>query len=108
MAFQRGMLLVLAMVLGAQQLGRCQTPQQAPGPLSVESFGLTSVFDCNVLPTDQTWQSAVNPDIWYVITSNFYGGDERDIIALNVTSCHHLVGPFTQAFSHRLKLALYY
>ena len=109
MATQRGLVLVIATVLGAQQLVRCQTSQQAPGPgpLSVGDFSLTSVFDCNVLPTDQTWQSAANPDIWYVITSNFYGGNEKDIIALNVTSCTHLVGSRALTISHRLHFAWY-
>ncbi|KAK9789972.1 hypothetical protein WJX73_010489 [Symbiochloris irregularis] len=104
MAFWNGW-LCLALAVLPIALAQSQTSSQSTSINGTGGFSLDNVLLCSVQPTEETFQSATQPEIWYIVATNFYGNNEYDIFALNVTSCAIIVLPVGQlAASDRGKL----
>ena len=76
----------------AQSVGSAAAPSQYS---TVPLGDLAALQACNQQANSQTWQSALRPEIWYIIESNKYGTGEIDVGAINLTSCIYITIPIT-------------
>lgn len=89
----------MCLVLAVLPVAFAQASNQSISVNGTGGFSLSDVLLCSVEPTLETFQSITQPEIWYIVATNFYGNNEYDVFALNVSDCDVVVLPVADFFN---------